>query len=535
MKKLLYSTILLAGLTLSSCTDDLNQMPQVSTQLTADEVYSSADNYKSVLAKIYCSYVIAGQELGGGNADLSTNYGYDFMRCYFNMQEAGTDEVANTWLSGDHISDLSYISWDENDGWVSDTYYRAYYGITVCNEFIRYCADDRISGFDSSDQNEIKTYKAEARFCRALYYYAVLDLFGQGPFVDESTPIASGYHPESYSASQLFSYIESELTSIEKELPETNEYGRATRAAAQALLAKLYLNAEVYTGTAHYTDCITYCNKVISSGRYSLEPDYFALFNADNDKRTNEIIFPLVVDSKNTVSWGATTYIACGEVSNNMDASILAQWGIDSAWGMFRMRGEFVDLFEEGDLRGTFYSDGQTSQYLDNGMDDQSYGYFGTKYRNITDAGEMSSSVAAVGVDIDYPMFRLADVYLMLAESVIRGGSGSSRSEAIGYLNLLRRRAYGDTNTNLSDYSVYDIYDGDMTLDYIIAERGRELYYECTRRTDLIRFDMFTTSNYLYQWKGGVRDGKAVDSKYNIYPIPATDLSANPNLKNEKY
>jgi len=130
-------------------------------------------------------------------------------------------------------------------------------------------------------------------------------------------------------------------------------------------------------------------------------------------------------------------------------------------------------------------------------------------------------------VNTDFPVFRLADVYLMLAEAVVKGGEGSSRGIALGYVNQLRERAFGDNSGNITD--------GQMTADFILDERARELYWECTRRTDLVRYGKFTTADYLWEWKGGVKEGKAVDSKYNIYPIPSTDLTANPNLWNENY
>ena len=324
----------------------------------------------------------------------------------------------------------------------------------------------------------------------------------------------------------MFSYIESELTAIEEVLPSRSEaeYGRVSQAAAYTLLAKLYLNAKVYTGTERYTDCITYCKKVIAQG-YTLEPEYAKLFNADNHKRTNEIILPLTVDAEHTVSWGATTYIICGEVSNTSDYQKPEAYGVTQGWGMFRIRGEVPALFETADGRAMFFTEGQ-SQYLDV-IDDQSNGYFVEKWTNLTDVGEAASNTVDGGVDTDFPLFRLADVYLMLAESVVRGGQGSDRATALGYVNLLRQRAFGNDSGNIQD--------GEMTPDFILDERARELYWECTRRTDLIRYDKFTTANYLWQWKGGVKAGAAVNSKYNVYPIPTTDLTANPNLYNENY
>lgn len=513
---------------LGACTDDLNQTPH--EQTTSGDVYSSAANYKSVLAKLYVSYVTTGQEKGGGNSDLSSNSGQDYMRCFFNLQEAGTDEVASTWLEGDKVTDLSYLSWDANDPWVSDMYYRIFYNIALCNEFLRNATDSKIAGFTESEQTEIKHFRAEARFLRALSYYHALDLYRNIPFVTENDPVGT-YIPPRYTATQVFTFIESELKAIDTDLlsKENSEYGRANKDAAYTLLAKLYLNSVVYTGVDHYTDCVTYCKKVIADG-YSLEPDYTKLFNADNDKRTDEIIFSFPVDATHTVSWGSTTYLVCGAVSNTSDLQKPADYGVTTGWGMFRARGELPALFNDKDGRKLFFTEGQT-QYLD-AIDNQSYGYFVEKWTNLTDAGEAASNTATGGVNTDFPVFRLADVYLMLGEAVVRGGTGEgiTTDVVLGYLNQLRQRAFGtnyETNGKLTA--------ADLTVNFYLDERARELYWECSRRTDLIRFGKFTTASYLWQWKGGTKDGKAVDSKYNIYPIPTSDLTANPNLYNENY
>ncbi len=528
--KRIYYTLLVAGIfLLASCEKDLDQLPHAET--TSASVYSDVANYKAVLAKLYASFVINGQERGGGNADLSSNNGQDYMRSFFNLQECGTDEVASTWLEGDKVADLTFLSWDANDPWVSDMYYHIYYTIALCNEFIRNATDEKIAAFSEAEQENVIHYRAEARFLRALAYYHALDFFRNIPFVTEEDPVGA-YAPPRYEAPAVFEYIESELKAIEPELlsKEEIEYGRAPKAAAWALLAKLYLNAEIYIGIDHYSDCITYCNKIINGegGSYSLENDFKKLFNADNHLRTNEIIFALPVDAEHTVSWGATTYIICGEVSNTSDYQQAADYGVTSGWGMFRARGELPALFDETDGRNLFFTEGQT-QYLDE-VDNQSYGYFLEKWTNLTDDGEIASNSDDGGVDTDFPMFRLADVYLMLAESVLRGGSGSSPATVLEVVNELRKRAYGENYD--SDGKLTS---SDLTTDFILDERARELHWEATRRTDLIRYHKFTTSDYIWQWKGGVKDGMAVDSKYNIYPIPTTDLTANPNLYNEDY
>ena len=537
MKKILYTALMAMVLGLSSCLDDLNQEPIVESG--ADDVYGSAYGCKQALGKLYVSYVIAGQEFGGGDADLSTSgsESFDFMRCYINLQEACTDEMVYTWASGDNLLDVTYISWDTTDPWVTDCYYRIYYTIALCNDFLKHTTDGAISGFTAQERADVETYRAEARFMRALSYWYVLDLFGQGPYVDENTPNVD-YSPEAYDATQLFDYIESELLAIEDVLaePKTNEYGRADCAAAWALLARLYLNAEVYTGTNRSTDCIAYCKKIISPGIYSLERNYASLFNADNHLRTNEIIYAFPVDATTTVSWGATTYLCSGAVSNDNSVQDPAKYGLTSGWGSYRVRGEFSALFGDGasaidnsaDSRCMLFTNsGAIAQYLDNGVEDDATGFRSEKWTNLTDAGEAASNTQSNGVSTDFPVFRLADVYLMAAEAVLRGGTGYTRADALGFLNELRERAYGDQSGNITD--------AQMNLDYIIDERGRELYLECVRRTDLIRFGLFTSDRYLWQWKGGVLNGRGVDNRYNVYPIPANETAVNSNLSNPNY
>lgn len=520
----LCGALLAAGALLTtSCVGDLDQFPHI--EQTSATVYTSVDNYKAVLGKLYVAFTIAGQEKGGGNADLTTNKGWDYMRNYFNMQECGTDEVVYTWLAGDNMTGLTYLSWDANDLIVSDMYYRIYYNIALCNEFLRNATDDRIASFSEADQEEIRHYRAEARFLRALAYSHAMDLFRNVPFVTEADPVGS-YVPPRYTSAQIFDYVENELLAIDADLLDRTacEYGRACRQAAYALLARLYLNAEVYTGEARWTDCVTYCRQVIEAG-YSLEPDYAKLFNADNQLRTNEIIFAFPVDATHTTSWGTTTYMVCGAINNASDFQVPADYGAVSGWGNFRMRPTLPSLFSDGDRRAMFFTEGQT---LDIDMvEDQSNGYLTVKWTNLTDAGEAASNTTSDGVCTDYPVFRLADVYLMLAEAIVRGGQGATRTEALGYVNQVRERAYGDTSGN--------IVEAQMTTDFLLDERARELYTECVRRTDLIRYNRFTTADYLWQWKGGSRDGQAVDNRFNYYPIPSTELTANPNLYNEGY
>ena len=524
MKHIYIIMAAVAALLFGSCTNDLDQKPVYGTN--SGTVYSTLEGYGQVLAKIYSTYSLIGNQKAGG-ADIGTNSGYDLMRCLFNLQESPTDEVAQVWLSGENQANLSDMSWDANDVWVSDTYYRLYYSIALCNEFLRYCTPDAISGFTADEQAEIRHYAAEARFMRAFSYYWVLDLFGQGPFVNEDTPTA-GYVPEGYDDQQLFDFVKSEIDAIEADLVETNQYGRAGKAAAWALGSRLCLNAERYTGTSHASDVIAYAKKVMALP-YTLESDYFKLFNADNDKRTNEILFAFVADQTNAVTWGSATYFCMGGCST--DATAAESYGLKSTgWGNFRFRGAFSSTFGEGDLRGRMWTTKEGTpqeQYITGSLETDTYGYWPMKWTNLNDAGEPYSDTNADGCDIDNPAFRLAEVYLNAAEAVLRGGQGMSRSEAIALVNLVRTRAYGNSDGNITD--------AQFNLPFMLEERGRELYHEYQRRSDLIRFNAFTTADKMWEWKGGVVDGRAVDARYNVYPIPATEISANPNLKNPLY
>ena len=557
IKNILYTMMMgTAVLTCAtSCISDLDQYPQ--TETTSKDVYTSLANYESVLGKIYASMVTSGQGKGGDNKGmesvLNSGNGFDYMRMFINLQECGTDEFASTWLTGEQTTGLTYLTWDANDAWVSDMYYRIYYNIALCNEFLR---NANAASFTGEDEVKMKEYKAEVRFMRALFYYHALDLYRNIPMVTENDPVGS-FIPPRYTPQQTFDYIESELKDCVNDLlpASTCPYGQASQGAAYTLLAKLYLNSEVYTGVAKYAECKEACEQVMNMG-YSLESDYGKLFNADNDKRTNEIIFALPVSATHTVSWGSSTYMVCGQLSMSNANQTPGDFGATSGWSEFRLRPEFVDKFEEsdiysqgedakGDVRAKFFTNGQSKDVAS--MTDETTGYLSEKWSNKKDDGTDASNTANDGAETDYPLFRLSDVYLMYAECVARikgtswddwnGGTDASdpaviasrKKGAIYWINLVRERA------GASDVWSSNFADDNALLQFILDERARELYHEGYRRTDLIRFGQFTTNKYIWQWKGGTHDGQAVDSKYNIYPIPNTELTANPNLHNDNY
>lgn len=520
--------VLLLTMLLFGCTKKLDLVP--TNDVTADVVYKTELGYKQALAKVYGAFALTGNTGGTGTPDISPQIisdegNSDFLRLYWNLQELTTDEASWTWQNDAGVRGLKEMSWSSSNPLISGVYYRAFFQITLCNDFIRQSSDDKIGsrGLSGTDAEKIKQYRAEARFLRAYQYWILMDLFGTPPFVDENSPIATGL-PIQISRGDLFKYVEVELKAIETELApaRANEYARADQAAAWALLARLYINAKVYTGTEKNTEAIVYCQKVINA-RYSLHPDYRNLTIADNHLNTDENILTIAYDARYTQNWGGTTYLTHGPAA--VPGSIS---GTSGNWGGLRHTHQFVDLFPDPsgatDSRAQFYTVGQDKIMAE--LYVGTNGYSSTKYRNKTRTGAAAPNADPNGnwTDIDFPLFRLGEVYLTYAEAVIRGGAGGSTATALQYINLLRTRAYkGSIAGNITAPQ--------LTLDFILNERGRELYYEAHRRTDLVRFEKFSTSAYLWAWKGGVANGRSVDPKYNLFPLPVTDLSSNPNLK----
>lgn len=494
--------------------------------IIADQVYSTARGYKQALAKVYGAMALTGNAGGAGSPDIppqiiSDEGNSDFLRMFWYLQCLTTDEAGWTYHNNTDPIGIHQMTWSSVNQTVAGLYYRCFFQITLANDYIRQASDDNLSkrGITGTSADSVRTYKSEARFLRAFQYWVLMDLFANPPFVDESNEIG-GALPVQIKRADLFAWLETELKALEAVMvaPKANEYGRADQAAVWALLARMYLNAEVYTGTPKYTEAINYCNKIITAG-YTLEGDYRHLMLADNHLNTNEFIFTIRYDGSSTQNWGGTTTLVHGP--SGVPGSVS---GTNGDWGCIRITQQFVGLFDlPTDIRGQFWTTNQNlimTELLDAPRD----GYSSTKFKNLTRSGGPAPNRDPAGnwVDVDFPIFRLAEVYLTYAEAVIRGGTGGSSATALGYLRQLSTRARpGDPGANAYPQ---------MTLPYIISERGREMFWECVRRTDLIRFGRFTTNAYLWAWKGGVQNGTAVDSKYNIFPIPSTDLSSNPNL-----
>jgi hypothetical protein len=501
---------------LVSCSKKLDLQPPNS--ITGSEVFSTAAGAKQALAKVYSSFALtsstgpASTDLGGIDAGTS-----DFVRLMWDADELSTDEAVCAW-NDPGVPDFHDMAWNSSNTILLGLYARIMYQVTVANSFIQQASGVNFSG---QDKVNLSNYIAEARFLRAFDYYEMMDLFGNSPFVTDKDPI--GTIPSYITRDKLFAYVQSELRSLDSTnalVPaKQNEYARADQASVWALLARMYLNADVYLGAGndHYTEAITYATKVINAG-YTLHPVYQDLFLADNNLNNPEQILSIAYDGANTQNYGGTTFIINASIGGSM---VPAHYGVPGGgWAGNRVTSNIPNLFPAGnaDKRGLFYTNGQSEAIADIGT--FTNGYAVTKWQNLTSTGAVPAG-ASTFCNTDFPLFRLGEQYLIYAEAVLRGGTGGSQAQALTYVNALLERAYGNTS---GDY-------GSLTLQNILDERAKELYWECFRRTDLIRYGLFTSGNYLWPWKGGVLSGTGVDDHYNLFPLPATDLNTNPNLK----
>jgi len=604
MQIVMKNAFIIAGiagaLSLSSCQKTLDLAP--TNELTTANIYKDAAGYQSVIAKVYGALATTGNNGPAGSPDIATSIideGFsDFNRSFWYLQELPTEEAV--WSYYDNgTTDINTMTWTPNNTVVKGLFKRAYFNMVLCNEFIEQSTDSKLSerNIGGGDAIKIKQFREEARFLRAFYYWVVVDLYGKGPFV---TSIVSD-PPQMRDRAFLFNFIETELKDLETKLgdPRSVDYGRVDKGAAWALLARLYLNSEVYTGTPRYADAMTYAKKVMDAG-YSLHPDYDRLFMADNHLRRNELIFSVPYDGVNTQGYGGANQLVHGGLFTGLGQAA-EEFGVNGGWNCIRVTKNLPMMFADSgfgerlDKRAMFHKNLATidiSKILA-GTD----GYKVTKFRNITltevattesiryssdsvyikalgvnfvkgrrfnlekaipnkvndyfvvgyinSDGEMvcksprflGTPGVATGqgkintfkagndtkgdyVDIDYPLFRLAEVYLTYAEAAIRGGGDLGL--ALNLVNQIRTRAFGNESGNITA--------DQLTLDFILDERCRELYWEGHRRSDLIRHNKFTEGTYLWPYKANAVDGKVAPNHLKLYPIPAVDITSNPNL-----
>lgn len=340
LKHLIAIMVLFLGLV--SCHDDLNQSPIDPDSFTEEDVFANATEAKGALAKLYASLALTGQQGPAGQADIADiDEGFSqFSRMLFNLNELTTDHAVVGW--GDAgLPDLHGQYWSGSNDFTEAMYYRLAQEVSFCNSFIENAS--------ALSEAEVQFYIAEARFLRAYAYYNLMDLYGRVPLVTEVTTEL----PSQASRTELFNFVESELLAIQNDLKPSgsNEYGRVDQVAAWALLSKLYLNAEVWTGTPRYTDCVTYSSNVMNS-TYSINMNdangngtaYDELFLADNDTNgaQNEFIFALNFDGLRSQTYGGTTFLVHAAIGGSMNAT---EFGVNGGWGGLRTTKNLVEKF----------------------------------------------------------------------------------------------------------------------------------------------------------------------------------------------
>ena len=559
MKKLFITTAMASMLCMGfvSCADELNIKsidPQSSPTYTAE----------GLLAKQYATLGLTGQKGAAGSADLSGDEGESgFIRTVFNLQELMTDEILWAWQDNEGIAAITHMNWDKSNARVNWAYQRLIFDITLYNQFI-----SEQTGKMSEDKI------AEVRFLRALNYYYFLDLYRKAPFKDTF----DNNLPTEKSGKDLYEWLDKELTTIEPLMAEVGAYntakdfGRADRGAAYALHARLALNSEVYTDgqVKDYQKAIDYCDKIITSGKYDLCREkkngysgYQQLFMGDNDcnpEAMKEIIFPIRQDGLKARAYAGTTYLVSAATIGGMPYA-----STGDPWKCFFARENMVekffpnkdipmatvnDVLEDPTKEQVRAKDNEmgisTADVIAKAKDDRALFYMGVggcetgKVRTINPGEVITgplngasfvkwSNLHADGStqhdqnysDTDFPVFRLAEIYLTRAEAKYRlNGS----QDGLADIQLVQGRANRDLKATSVD---------DQTL---IDEWCREFYMEGRRRSDLVRFGLFTGSKYLWSFKGGVPNGAGIESHFDIYPIPGNETKNNPNMtQNPKY
>ncbi len=522
-------------LAVTGCTDTT---VEPKSTISDANIFKDPASYLAFLAKLYGGLALTGQQGPNGQPDINgIDEGFsNYVRALWYSQELPTDEAVLGWPDPG-VPDLISWRWDASNDFIKTVYYRVYFQIQLINEFLRQTTDAKLAERGhTAYQNQVHQYRAEARFLRALSYWHGMDAFGGIPIVTDAQPL-SAIPPAQNTRTEVYDFTVSELNAILNDLPDPTPatYGRANKYAAEMLLANVYLNAAVYTSTPHYDLALAAAQDVIDNGGYALDTVVtftvatpnppldplngahvdtvrtLRVFLADNDQ-SREMIFPVTSDGTRTQTWGNTTFLihaACGGLW--MDIRL---YGTNGCWAGLRLKAQAYNMFAAGDVRArSFFKDSQTVAVTS--VPDWYKGVAAPKFYNRRANGSQGSN--STHPDTDFPMFRLSEAYLIYAEANARGGFGNAGT-ALNYVNALRTRAGVPTF-------------GSLQVDSLLAERGRELRWEAKRRTDLIRFGLFTGGTYVWEWKGNVQAGASTDAHFNLYPFPANELIANPNLK----
>ncbi|WP_410084487.1 RagB/SusD family nutrient uptake outer membrane protein [Alistipes putredinis] len=526
-----------ASMLFTACIGDLDTLPLNPSDSTSETVYGADESgYIAGLTKLYFNFVSnETTDLQVSDAGAS-----ELVRAFWTVQEVTSDACKCAWENDAWVRAMNTNTWSDADNDATyAVYVRTLQGIAYTNEYLRQTASDRLSdrGVSSELAAKIQGFRAEARFLRAYFYWMALDVFGDVPFTTENSPFGGGVNPKQASRKDVFDYCISELTALaadDSPMPAArSNYPRADKGAVLGLLARMYLNAEVYTGTPMWQEAKDACEDIFTMG-YSLCPEYADLFrgdNGENPEALNEVLFGISYDAEQTQSYGGTSYLTLAAIAATDVSSTQMINGVNNGWGGIRVPYEYVEkyfnvrnadysagTYDVNDKRGRmFYIKGR-SESMDGALYVFLNGWSCLKFNNIPHNMDQDSYLETAASkaysDIDFPMIRLGEIYLIYAEACMNLGQANT---ALPKVQELAARAGVTAPTSI-------------TQEWLIEERARELMWEGHRRTDLIRYGKFTSSSFLWTYKGGSFSGQGFDDHMKIFAIPASELASNPEL-----
>lgn len=449
---------------------------------------------------------------------------------YFSLQTAGSDEViiptrGGDWFDGGKWRDMHYHTWSASHEVVQNNWDWGFNAIGTCNRVLSILEQAPESTTKAQTISEIKAM-------RAWYYFMMMDAYGNIPLVtsfDTGTEL-----PATTARAEVYKFIvkdlEDNLANLSEEKTEAT-YGRPTKWFAHTLLAKLYLNAQVYSGTANWNKVVEHSNAVINSGKYALENDFLTQFKPDNGASNPEPIFSIPYDASRAIGNTLFNRVLHYAHRQTFELSI-------NPWNGWSAQPAYFDLFENADNRKKQWLYGQqynsTGQPLNyNGLnvvlDPYNYKLIPGSDFDIGGADDGGRLAGARCIKYypdknqisnnagnDVVVFRLADVLLMKAEAVLRGATAASVSQAVDAANQVRKRAFPVNPEKHFTAST-------LTLDAIYKERALEFTFELTRRTDMIRFGRWEDAQLF-------KPANAGETYKRLFPIPARARANNNKL-----
>lgn len=549
MKTTKYIIVAVVGalLTLTSCVNDLESYPLNEQDKVSETAYDNTEeSYLKGLAKLYntmsshsVSYVTVKDE---GASQV--------LRAFFACQEITTDACKIAWGNDAWCRAMNTNTWtDEENDAVFGIFFRSIQAISYCNEFLRQTTDDKLSsrGASAAVKAKVQEFRAEARLIRAWYYWMAIDVFGDVPFTTEKDVVGTEA-PLQAPRADIYNYIVGELEALAadgSDLPDAqSNYPRMDKGAALGLLTRLYLNAETYKGTPEWEKCKQTCERLFALG-YELAPTYAELFrgnNGENPAAKREFIMTVPFDTLKQQSYGGTTFLTCAAISSTDITAAGMMNGNKDGWGGIRISGEFVEKyfnvrdvnFETGeytcdDNRGKmFFIKGHSGNGRIPSKDELyefNYGWSCYKFSDVPHDKTWDNFTGQVKTfsNIDYPVIRLGEIYLTYAEACVRLGASATAQDEMNALAV---------RTGVPALTLPASWDN-TARDMFVAERARELLWESCRRTDLIRYGLYSGDEYLWPYKGGESPaGQSFPEYKELFAIPASQIEANPDLYN---